>query len=90
MERVLAMFRPTKITCGNCGRGAVPAHFEIIANPKRPSEIVDLLLWIDCPHCGPRKQAAPNFAVEESTTDTVEEIPAQGAAGTGKKLPGSA
>jgi hypothetical protein len=90
MERVLAMFRPTKITCDNCGRGAVPAHFEIIANPKRPSEIVDLLLWIDCPHCGPRKQAAPNFAVEESTTDTVEEIPAQGAAGTGKKLPGSA
>jgi hypothetical protein len=90
MERVLAMFRSTNITCDSCGRSAVPAHFEIIANPKRPSEIVDLLLWIDCPHCGPRKQSAPNFAVEESTTDTVEDIRAQDPTGTGKNLPGNA
>src|SRR5262249_21262123 len=88
-ERVLAMFRPKNITCDVWGRSAVPAHFEIIANPKRPSEIVDLILWIDCPHCGPGKQAAPNFAVEESTTDTVEDIPAAGGKDTGKKLPRS-
>ena len=84
------MFRPTNITCDSCGGSAVPAHFEIIANPKRPSEIVDLLLWIDCPHCGPRKQAAPNFVVEESTTDTVEDIQATDPTGTGKNLPGTA
>ena len=55
--------------------GDAVIDFEITANPKRPSEIVDLILWIDCPHCGPRKQSAPNFVVDESTTDTVEDIP---------------
>jgi|SRR6185295_7620360 hypothetical protein len=74
-ERVLAVFRPTNIRCDVCGGSAIPAHFEIVVNPKRPSEIVDLFLWIDCPHCGPRKQPAPNFVDDESTTDTVEDIP---------------
>ena len=83
------MFQPKNITCDICGRSAIPAHFEIIANPKRPSEIVDLILWIDCPHCGPGKQSAPNFAVEESTTDTVEDIRAAGGTSTGKNLSSS-
>jgi hypothetical protein len=69
------MFRPANTICDVCGASAIPAHFEIIDNPKRPSEIVDLILWIDCPHCGPRKQSAPNFVVDESTTDTVDDIP---------------
>jgi hypothetical protein len=52
--------QPQNVTCDRCGSDAVPVHIEIVANPDRPSEIVDLILWIDCPNCGPQKQPAPD------------------------------
>jgi hypothetical protein len=47
----------TDITCDICGMSAVPAHFEIISSPKRPSEIVDLILWIDCHIADPENRS---------------------------------
>jgi hypothetical protein len=50
---------PLDIKCNQCGSDSIPRRVEIVANPQRPSQIVDLILVIDCPKCGERKQPAP-------------------------------
>jgi hypothetical protein len=47
------------IKCDVCGSPSIPKSVEIVANPQVPSQIVDLILLIDCPKCGERKQPAP-------------------------------
>jgi hypothetical protein len=50
---------PFDIKCSKCGSPSIPKRVEIVANPVLPSQIVDLILVIDCPKCGLRKQPAP-------------------------------
>jgi ribosomal protein S27E len=59
--------KPLNITCNECGREAIPTHIEIVANPSRPSQIVELILTIKCPQCGPRKQPAPPDPKQDET-----------------------
>jgi hypothetical protein len=47
------------IKCTECGSDALPKRVEIVANPERPTQIVELILVIQCPKCGWRKQPAP-------------------------------
>jgi hypothetical protein len=46
------------ITCAVCGAISKPLEIEFVATVDAPSEIIDVISWIHCPKCGPRKQPA--------------------------------
>jgi hypothetical protein len=61
------------IRCAMCGAVARPLEIELIGIGDAPSEIIDVSSWIQCPRCGPLKQAT---LAELETRATIDYIPA--------------
>ena len=63
------------IKCDVCGSYATRLEIEIVGTAETPSEIVDLIAWIQCPKCGPRKQPAPPDVGQKATIEYIRPMP---------------
>jgi transcription elongation factor Elf1 len=66
----------TNIKCNACGASASPLEIEVVGTADLPSEIVDVISWIRCPKCGPRKQTASSKLAQKDTVDYIGRLPA--------------
>ena len=62
------------ITCAVCGAISKPLEIEFVATADAPSEIIDVISWIHCPKCGPRKQPAQSELGQKATIDYIVPI----------------
>jgi len=59
------------ITCAVCGANAWPLEIEFVGTAGAPGEIIDVISWIQCPKCGPRKQPATSEIGQKATIDYI-------------------